>query len=445
MSLCLETHRARWLNPFCVAAAVALSLVVGFTGASRIAYADEQTNPEYTAALDRLNSLSDQYSTLASAQNDTFAQLEEVRSKISETQGQMADVQLEVEARKAELTAKKAVLADQISDDYKSGGVNLLSILVSSTSFEDAISKVYYYGVICQSEAEKIAAVNTARAELEDRQVELKKLENGLQEEESSIEELYDQQREQADAMYAQQLEAAELLSSLPKEIQTNLDEENSELIAESQAVVEAQEESKAQQDTNSDQNQQNSDNTGGNSNDSQSSDEDKKSADKAAEDNQQKNEEENKNETPAPTPTPNPDQTQGASGTQDAVVNAAYSNNGSEAKSKGWGCAGWVYCVFRDSGVYNRKPTCAAWYYNNWCFTSDRSQIQPGMVVAVSTWTGTAAGKIYGHVGIYVGNNTVRHLSAGAVRDISLDDWIKRYGTTVTPMWGWNGGIALS
>ena len=70
---------------------------------------------------------------------------------------------------------------------------------------------------------------------------------------------------------------------------------------------------------------------------------------------------------------------------------------------------------------------------------------LQPGMVIAVSTWTGTAAGKRYGHVGIYIGNNTVRHLSAGAVRETSVNSWIRTYGTTVTPRWGWNGGKVLS
>lgn len=425
--------------------AVAMAvLAFGLAFAAPLAYADEPTtttNPEYTAALERLNSLSDQYSVLAATQDQTFAQLQDVRSKISDAQAQREGVQQEVDTRQAELAEKKAILASQIANDYKSGGVNLLTILISSTSFEDAISKIYYHGIICQTEAGKIAAVNDAKAELESKQVELKKLENELQEEEASVAQLYDQQRSQADAMYAQQVEAAELLSSLPKELQVNLDEEDSELIAESQAVVEAKEEQAAEQTSSegsgqSSQSASNGNAGGSNTNSSSSSSSNSNASQPKP----------NNNPAPAPAPAPTPEPTQtGASGTQQAVVNAAYANNGSEAKSKGWGCAGWVYCVFRDSGVYNRKPTCAAWYYNNWCYTSDSSQIQPGMVVAVSTWTGTQAGRIYGHVGIYVGNNTVRHLSAGAVRDISLDDWIKRYGTTVTPMWGWNGGIALS
>lgn len=426
---------------FVIRALVAMAVAVGLTGAVPMAYADEvTTNPEYTAALERLNSLSDQYGALASAQDETYAQLEEIRSKISDAQAQMESVQQEVDVHQAALNEKRAILADQIAVDYKSGGVSLLSILLSSSSFEDAISKVYYHGIVCQTEADKIAAVNTAKAELENRQIELKKLENELSEEEASIAQLYDQQRAQADAMYAQQVEAAELLSSLPKELQSTLDTEGSELISESQAVVEANEEQKQaeeaeqQSQTSDTTNESTSNGSSSNSNGSQSS-----------ETNNTNTNNTNNTSNTNTNNTTSTQETSGASGSQQAVLNAAYSNNGSEALSKGWGCAGWVYCVFRDSGVYDRKPSCAAWYYNNWCYTSDRSQIQPGMVVAISTWTGTAAGRIYGHVGIYVGNNTVRHLSAGAVRNISLDDWINRYGTTVTPMWGWNGGIALS
>lgn len=413
---------------------------------ARAAEGKTKENPEYTAALEELDRLTEAYSALASEQDETYAQLQEVRDKIADNEARIADVQKDVESNKDELAKRQEILADQVSSDYKQGNVSLLSIVLSASSFEDVFSKVYYFQSVCQSEATKIEAVNSVRAELQKQQDELTKLKQELQDKESSLEGLYEQQSSQASEMYDQQVAAANLLSSLPKEVQEELGDDSSELISESQAVLEAQEEEESQQksedsEQGSDQSSTSSQTTDDNKDTATSSDE---STNKPSESNNKPKTEEKKEEEKPAANNPQP-QPSTSSGTQQAVLDAAYSTSGSEALSKGWGCAGWVYTVFRNSGVYDRKPTCAAWYYNNWCYTSDRSQIQPGMVVAVSTWTGTSSGRIYGHVGIYVGNNTVRHLSSGAVREISLDQWIKRYGTTVTPCWGWNGGIALS
>ena len=121
------------------------------------------------------------------------------------------------------------------------------------------------------------------------------------------------------------------------------------------------------------------------------------------------------------------------------AVVNACYST-----PSPGAGyCAAWVTNVLINAGV-------GAFYgdacdmYASWCYTSDRSALQPGMIIAVSTHPGTAAGRIYGHVGIYIGGGTVMD-NIGYIRTIDVDSWISSYNGSVTPRWGWLGGIALA
>ena len=65
-------------------------------------------------------------------------------------------------------------------------------------------------------------------------------------------------------------------------------------------------------------------------------------------------------------------------------------------------------------------------------------------MIVAVSSHPHTSAGQIYGHVGIYVGGGTVMD-NIGYIRSIDLGSWISYYGSTVTPRWGWLGGVTLS
>lgn len=120
------------------------------------------------------------------------------------------------------------------------------------------------------------------------------------------------------------------------------------------------------------------------------------------------------------------------------AVINACYST-----PSPGAGyCAAWVTNVLVNAGV-------GAFYgdacdmYASWCYSSDRGSLQPGMIIAVSTHPGTAAGRIYGHIGIYIGGGIVMD-NVGYIRSLDLDSWISSYNGSVTPRWGWLGGVAL-
>ena len=98
---------------------------------------------------------------------------------------------------------------------------------------------------------------------------------------------------------------------------------------------------------------------------------------------------------------------------------------------------------VFRNAGIGSFYGNADDMYYA-WCGYST-SQIQPGMIIAVNTAPYSAAAVIYGHVGIYVGNGTVRHNRSGVVRSDSLSSWISMYSVTATVRCGWLGGIALS
>ena len=65
---------------------------------------------------------------------------------------------------------------------------------------------------------------------------------------------------------------------------------------------------------------------------------------------------------------------------------------------------------------------------YRNHTFTSDRSKLEVGMLVAVeSSSSGGQAGLIYGHVGIYIGDGKVID-NIGHIRVTTLDDWIATF-----------------
>ncbi len=106
-----------------------------------------------------------------------------------------------------------------------------------------------------------------------------------------------------------------------------------------------------------------------------------------------------------------------------------------------GW-CAAWVSSVFEAAGI-GRFDGDACDMYADWCTTSARRELRAGMIVGVSTHELSEAGRIYGHVGIYVGAGKVVD-NVGPIRIISIDDWIAAYGTVVPVRWGWIGGVVL-
>lgn len=112
------------------------------------------------------------------------------------------------------------------------------------------------------------------------------------------------------------------------------------------------------------------------------------------------------------------------------AIVEAAY-----RTPSPGRGyCAKWVSNVYLKAG-FKRPGGNACDQYYRFCKSNDLSKLRPGMIIAVPSHPHTKAGKIYGHVGIYMGNGIVRE-NIGYVKDTNLKNWIKFYGSSAK--WGY-------
>lgn len=130
-----------------------------------------------------------------------------------------------------------------------------------------------------------------------------------------------------------------------------------------------------------------------------------------------------------------------------DGVVSAAQQaivQSAGVTPSPGAGlCAAWVSHVFSGAGM-GSVPGNACDMYRDWCHSSSKSELRPGMIIAVATHPHTAAGRVYGHVGIYVGGNTVMD-NVGPIRRMDLDEWISYFGTTCEVRWGWAMGRDLS
>ena len=333
----------------------------------------------------------------AAALADAQAQYEAVQGQIDELAWEYQELSQELDATLGDIEAK----GNEIAQTQEQVDVTKEQLAATQEDLATYVSNSYKHGsaatidvILNAADFEELFRdvyylnkVNDAEAELiaqiKDMQAQLEAYEAELKSQLAELEDLRTQQESQLAEMQERQSEAYDLLANLDEQVQALTEQYNQELIAQAQAAAEAE------------------------------------AAAEAARQAQQS----------------------GAYGgtSASAVVNACYST-----PSPGAGyCAAWVTNVFTNAGIgYFGGDACDM--YASWCYSSDQGSIQPGMIVAVSSHPHTSAGQIYGHVGVYVGGGTVMD-NIGYIRTIDLSSWASYYGATVTPRWGWLGGVALS
>lgn len=372
--------------------AASAAVLFGLPARAHAAEASKETTDKLNAAqaqLDevqaQLDSIANEYAALANKNAQTLNDIENVQGKIDDTQAQ-------IDEKKAELKKKRNDLSDRVAASYKSGGTNILSLLLASGSFEELVANAHYVEKINKSDRDAIEDIQTIQEELDAQKTE-------LESQKADLEKLKDQQTAQMQDMQAKQQEVQTVLNGLSDDVKELMAQRDSEILAAAQAEEAARKAAAAAAAAN-----KNNSYSGGGSY------------------------------------APGTPQQNAGSGKQQAVVNACYST---PSPGQNW-CAAWVTNVFRNAGVgYFGGNACDM--FNAWCYSSDRSALQVGMIVADSSHSGTGApGLIYGHVGIYVGDGIVMS-NEGAITSKSLDSFISFYGTGSGVRWGWLGGIALS
>lgn len=359
----------------------------------------------YDEAQSKLDQIGQEYSAIADQLSQTQAQVGDLSSQIDAKQAEIEQKQTEIDAKQAEVEAKQEQLGDRMCSAYKSGGSSVLDILLSSATFEELTSNIYYLDKISAADQAMISEVKDLKAELESQKSSLETEKAELESQKSQLESLQSQQEQQLEEAQAKQAEAQDLVSNLSSEVKELMAQRDAELLAAQKAAEEA-----ARQE-----------------------EERRKAAAAAAA------AAANKNNGSSGGSGSGGSQTITGNGSLAAVQSAAYS-----VPSPGSGlCAAWVTRVFAAAGL-NVGGGNACDMYNWYCYTSV-SNIQPGMIVACPSAPYSSAAVIYGHVGIYLGNNTVRDNASGRLRTSSLSAWVSEYSVTSTVRCGWLGGVALS
>ena len=350
---------------------------------AHIARAD--TQDQIDAAQKKLDEVQKQLDEIAAQYEKLVSDQEKTCTQIEEVQGQIDSTQVQIDKKQQELDTKKKALSKRVSSAYKSGIDGFLSVLLSSSSLAELSSNIYYLDKISEKDRAMIEEVNRVKGELDDKKA-------NLENHKKSLEQLKAEQDQELERMASKQNESKQVLEGLSQDVKDLMAKRDAEF---QRAAEERSQQAAAARSGSRSYNlsEVTGDlNLGGN-----------------------------------------------LSGSQRNVISYAY-----RVGSPGVGlCAMWVSQVFSAAGMgYPTGNACDMYYA--WCHSSNKSDLKPGMIIAVPSHAGTRAGRIYGHIGIYVGNGVVRE-NIGYVATTSLDRWISYYSSITTPRWGWCMGIPLS
>ena len=373
-----------------VGAGICATLLPGVARAETTQEKLDAARSDHEAAEAELERIGEEYEAIAAELAKTTEQVDDLTAQIDAKQEEIDAKQKEIDAKQAEIDdkqaeidAKQEVLGQRMSSAYKAGSTSTLDLLLSSASFEELTSNIYYLDKISESDRAMIDEIRVLkeeleqeRAELERQKAELEQQKASLESDRSELEGLQAQQQGQLEQARAKQEESQALVESLSKEVQDLVEQYDAELRAAQEEALKAAQEGTI---------------------------------------------------------------TVTGTGSLADVIAAAYST-----PSPGSGlCAAWVHNVFRRAGVGSFHGNADDLYYG-YCSYSP-SQIQPGMIIATNSVPYSYAAMIYGHVGIYLGNGVVRHNASGVLREDSLDQFVSDYSVTSPVRCGWEGGVALA
>ena len=387
------------ITPRCVTRRDALRLLIGagicatvLPGVARAQTTQEKLDAaqmDYEQAEAELDRITAEYEEIATQLSDTTAQIVDVSDQITDKQAQIEETQTKIEE-------KQEILARRMSSSYKAGPSSTIDLLLSSATFDELASNIYYLDKITESDSEMIAEVRELRTQLEEERA-------ALEAQKADLEALQADQKVQLEDARDKQAESQELVASLSTEVQELIAQRDAELLEAQRLAEEKRKQEEEEERRRKEQEQQNS--SGGSSGSA--------------------------TRPPAAS----------GSGSLAAVINACYSTPSPGVSL----CAAWVTNVFANAGIGTFWGNADDMYYA-WCGTST-ANIQPGMIVAVNSSPSSYAGRIYGHIGIYLGNGTVMDNVGyvGYVRTTTLSYWVSYYSALATPLCGWLGGVVLS
>lgn len=334
-----------------------------------------------------LDEAKEQLSSLTHELELAQAKVASTEADLSSTQDRIADLQTQIADTQEQLASAQGDLSQRAVSSYKSGEMSLTEMILSSTSFQDLVSRLYYASRVADAEAEHISTVQSLQNQLADDKTELSN-------QESQLKDLLSQQTESKNQLAASQSETQSYVDGLSGELAEALESERAAAAeaarqAQEQAAAAAEKEDSQQQQQQSQQQQQQS---------------------------QQQQQPSQTEQTPAPTPSTPVTGNVGnlSQSARNTIVSTANSQVGC---AYGWGamnpgvafdCSGLTTYAYSCAGISLSRT--AQGQYNQVAnagnLKTNASQLVPGDLVFYSY------GGYVGHVGIYIGGGMVTHAS---------------------------------
>ncbi len=209
------------------------------------------TQKEVDEAHERLTSLGNQMYSLQSS-------IDEQEADLQETEDQLGQLERDMVQSEQQLGRVKEKLSKRMRSIYKAGVSNLLTLLLSSSTFDELVSNVYYADKVAEHDSKLIASVKGMQEQIE---TEREQMESLKSDQEESIKAM----QEEADAFDSVVDEAQRYFDSLDSELKEQLAAEaaaEAEKAAEdetvtvspaSTAIANAQDKTAAEEQTSSD------------------------------------------------------------------------------------------------------------------------------------------------------------------------------------------------
>lgn len=209
--------------------AVGLSFVLALGGCPvpAIAATSAELQTQLEAATKQLN-------TLGAAAEQAGNDLATVTSELEDTKAQIEQTQSDIEEEQKQLEVNQSELGILVSDQYKTGGASVVTLLLSSGSFSSLISNVHYADKAAEHQQNMITETRALKESLEQKKTD-------LEEQQKKQEELVSEQQKKSDAANAAVAEAQSYYDQLSTEVKQKIAEE------EEAARKKAEEEARAQ------------------------------------------------------------------------------------------------------------------------------------------------------------------------------------------------------
>ncbi len=184
---------------------------------------------EADAAKDQLEAARSHLDDLYHQLEQAYAELSKAEYDVDKTQKEIDELSKHMEQGQTKLDASKESLAELVSATYRSGKVDVLSLVFGSESFDQLVSRLTYANRISEQQVDAIHTVKELRLELQDQQSEL------LQKQ-AEQQELAALQKEKADEAESAERAQQEYVAGLAGDLVAALDAERAAAADESRA-----------------------------------------------------------------------------------------------------------------------------------------------------------------------------------------------------------------